>query len=218
MSIFKRLSATVFASIDQMVGEIENHDAVIQATLKDMRKQVAEAKVRLNHIQREEQRLAEQIAEQTRQNQQWRNRARDVAQQDENKALECLRRSQQCQARIQRLQQNQVQYQHAATKLSHDITLSEQRLEEIKQKYMVMRARESSSAASQRIQDHTTINNQQLDECFDRWEVTLQQSEMCQDVYGETLDVLEQEFTSQEQEQALRDELADLLNKDKKGE
>ncbi len=29
MSLFKRLSTTLFSRIDQVVGEIENHDAVI---------------------------------------------------------------------------------------------------------------------------------------------------------------------------------------------
>ena len=47
MSIFKRLSATLVTSIDRVVGEIENHDAVIQASINDIRKKVAEAKVRL---------------------------------------------------------------------------------------------------------------------------------------------------------------------------
>lgn len=45
MSLFKRLSATLVSRIDQVVGEIENHDAVIQVALNDMRKKIAEARV-----------------------------------------------------------------------------------------------------------------------------------------------------------------------------
>ena len=36
MSIFKRLSATFGARLDQVVGEIENHDAVIVASLTEI--------------------------------------------------------------------------------------------------------------------------------------------------------------------------------------
>ena len=50
MSIFKRLSATVVSSLDRVVGEIENNDAVIQASLTELRKKIAAAKVRLSHV------------------------------------------------------------------------------------------------------------------------------------------------------------------------
>jgi len=52
MSIFKRLSATLISRVDQVVGNIDNHDGGVQAPLTDMRnnmrKKVAEAKVRLS--------------------------------------------------------------------------------------------------------------------------------------------------------------------------
>jgi phage shock protein A len=38
MSIFKRTFTSLYASIDQMVGEIENHDALIDAAIKEQKK------------------------------------------------------------------------------------------------------------------------------------------------------------------------------------
>ena len=53
MSIIKRLSATLVSNIDRVVGEIENNDAVIQASLTELRRKVATAKVRLAHVHRQ---------------------------------------------------------------------------------------------------------------------------------------------------------------------
>ena len=86
MSLFKRLSATLVSRIDQVVGEIENHDAVIQAALHDVRRKVAEARVRLTQVQRESERLQERIDEQQQHAEHWRERARETAGSDEHRA------------------------------------------------------------------------------------------------------------------------------------
>ncbi len=213
MSIFKRLSATVFSRIDQVVGEIENHDAVIQASLNDMRKHLAEAKVRLNQIQRAEERISQQIEEETNQLNLWQTRAIQSAQTDESKALACIQRGEQSKAHIERLVVQKQQYQSAAEKLTLDIEKCEQHLEEIKQKHQLMRARQSTTHAMRSINQHNNDCPDRLEDSFDRWEIKLSQSEMAVDSDFNTapVDQLEQEFNSQEQQQKLRDELATLL-------
>ncbi len=213
MSIFKRISTTLVSRIDQVVGEIENHDAVIQANLDDMRKKVAEAKVRLNQVRREERRLTQQIEEQQANAQRWRERALECAQDDEGKALECVRRSRHCQQQTKRLQQDQAQYSQSADKLAHDIETSEQRLMEMKQKLALMRARQSTSSAMNATSEPDSNTSRQLDESFDRWEINISQAEMAVDHY-DAADPMEREFASREQQQALRDELATLLREE----
>lgn len=208
MSIIKRISATLVSRIDHVIGEIENHDAVIQATLNEMRKKVAGAKVRLSEVRREETRLKHQIQEQQQNTQRWRQRAVECANSDESKALECVSRSRHCQQQVARLQQSLNQYEETALKLARDIDTSEQRLIEMKQKLMLMRARHSSNSAL----NATSANNdtQLLDETFDRWEINITHAEMALDSH-ETIDPIEREFITQEEQQALRSELAKLL-------
>lgn len=213
MSIFKRLSATLVSSIDQVVGEIENHDAVIQASLNDMRKNVAEAKVRLGHVRREEERLKQQIQEQQQNEQRWRQRAVECAKRDEAKALECVRRSQHCQQHAKRLTQAQTQYEQTAEKLARDIETSEQHLAEIKQKLTLMRARKSTSSAISATSKPENDSTQLLDETFDRWEINISQAEMAIDTH-DIIDPIEREFITQEQQDELRNELAELLAKE----
>ena len=210
MSIFKRLSATLVSRIDRVVGEIENHDAVVQATLNDMRKKVAEAKVRLKQVHREKERLEQQILEQQDNTQRWRKRAIDCAKTDETKALECVSRGRHCEHQVARLQQAVSQYHQAADKLSHDIQTAEQRLSEVKQKATLMRARQSTSSALHSTSESNNDATQQLDDTFDRWEINISQTEMAID-HHDPVDLIEREFIMSEQEDELRHELATLL-------
>ena len=214
MSIFKRLSATLVSRIDQVVGEIENHDAVVQASLDDMRRKVAEAKVRLGQVHREETRLQEQIREQQENAERWRKRAIDSAKQDEAKALECVSRRRHCQMQAEKLQQSLGQYQQTSEKLSADIVATEQRLAEIKQKLTLMRARQSTSSALKASSEAHSDAAQLLDNTFDRWEINISQAEMMLDD-NPAVDPVEREFVMREQQDELREELDALLNKEK---
>ena len=213
MSIMKRLSATLFSRIDRAVGEIENHDAVIQATLNEMRKKVAEAKVRLNQLIREQKTLRAQIQEQDEQSQQWRRRAVEGAKSDESVALECVNRARQCDQRKARLASSLEALDGMTDKLAGDIETSEQRLSAMKQKLTVMRARESTSSALSSTSVENIDNKEMLDETFDRWEINISQSEMAIDT-SDPIDAMEREFVTKEQQLELRPELKALLEKE----
>lgn len=213
MSIFKRISATVVSNIDRVVGEIENNDAVIKATLTELRKKVAAAKVRLAHVHRQAANLDAQIQKRREDEQLWGERAVAVASSDEARALECVQRRQQCRLQAEKLEQTRQHYQLAAGKLGRGVEEGEQRLAEMGQKHTLMRARQSTaealSVASQAGDDYL----QQMDEGFDRWEIKILQEEMAV-AGGEVLDPLDREFSSTETEQLLRDELAALIAKE----
>jgi len=209
MSIFKRLSATLVSSIDQVVGEIENHDAVVQASLQDMRRQIAEAKVRLSQVHREQASLQEQIREQQDGAQRWRERALACSESDEGKALECLSRSRHCQQQAERLEQALAGFESTAEKLAVDIETSEQRLAQNKQKLTLMRARQSTSSALNATGEQGQDACQLADDTFDRWEINISQAEMVSDSHP-AIDPLEREFTTREQQEELRRELAAL--------
>jgi len=215
MSLFKRLSTTFVSRIDQVVGEIENHDAVIQVTLNDMRKKVAEAKVRLNQVHREQGRLNSQIIEHQKNAQRWRQRAVNCAGHDEAKALECLSRGRHCQQMIEKLEVAQEKYELTADKLARDIETTEQRLAEVKQKLTLMRARQSTSSALKATSDAGNDATQLLDDTFDRWEINISQDEIVSDT-NDYFDPMEREFIVREQEDELRNELATLLAEEKK--
>ncbi len=212
MSLFKRLSTTLFSRIDQVVGEIENHDAVIQASLNDMRKKVAEAKVRLGQVHREKEQLEQQSQELQGNARRWQQRAVDCADADEEKALECVSRSRFCEQKNARLRQAINQYAQTADKLGQDIESSEQHLGEMKQKLTLMRARQSTTSAISATSEMNNNVENQLDETFGRWEINISQTEMLVDPLEPT-DVLERDFLAKEKKGDLRKELTQLLAK-----
>jgi phage shock protein A len=213
MSIFKRLSATVVSGIDRVVGEIENNDAVIQATLTELRRKVAAAKVRLAHVHRQEANLNQQIQKRHEDEQLWGERAVEAARTDEARALECVRRRQQCRRQAQKLEQGQQHYQLTAEKLARGVEEGEERLAEMGQKHTLMRARQSTAEALYAANQAGDDSLHQMEDSFDRWEVKILQEEMAVNS-GDMLDPLDREFSNSKNEQALRDELAALMAKE----
>ena len=213
MSIFKRLSATVGSNLDRVVGEIENNDAVIQASLTELRKKIAAAKVRLSNVHRQEARLNRQIHKRREDERLWGERAVETARTDEVKALECVQRRQQCRMQAQRLEEGLQQYQLTAGKLARGVDEGEERLAEMGQKHTLMRARQSTAEALFAANLAGDESLHLMVDCFDRWVVRSLLEEMAVDG-GEVLTPLDREFSAVENEQALRDELAALIAKE----
>lgn len=213
MRLFKRISTTFLSRVDQVVGDLENHEAVVQAALSEMRKKVAEARVRLNHVQREAQRLGDAVEEHELNAARWRQRALETADVEERKALECVRRARHCDQQAARARDAQGQYEQSADKLARDIDPSEQRLEAIKQKLALMRARQSAGSALSATGEVQSDAVRFLDDTLERWEVRISELEMTADRSDDT-DALEREFVDREQEQALREELAALRERE----
>ena len=213
MSILKRLSATFFSRVDQVVGEIENHDAVIQASLNEMSRKIANAKVELRQADREKTRLKDQLEEQQSNVQRWRDRATECAKSDEDKALECLRRSHHCQTHAERLEKTLAEYEQTTETMADNIKAGEQHLAEMKRKLTLMRARQATGKVNSVI--HASDDNLEkvLDDTFDRWEINISHAEISFNHVDE-LDPIEREFISKEQKNDLRDELAELLAKE----
>jgi phage shock protein A len=213
MSVIKRLSATLVSNIDRVVGEIENNDAVIQATLSEMRRKVATAKVRLAQVHRQGADLDREIRQRRKDEQLWGARALEVASTDEAKALECVRRRLQCRRQAEKLEQGQQHYQLTAEKLARGVEEGEERLAEMGQKHTLMRARQSTAEALHAANQAGDESLQQVEDSFDRWEVKILQEEMIMDS-DDMLDPLDREFSHSENEQVLRDELAALQTKE----
>lgn len=213
MSVIKRLSATLVSNIDRVVGEIENNDAVIQATLSEMRRKVATAKVRLAQVHRRGADLDREIRQRRKDEQLWGARALEVASTDEAKALECVRRRLQCRRQAEKLEQGQQHYQLTAEKLARGVEEGEERLAEMGQKHTLMRARQSTAEALHAANQAGDESLQQVEDSFDRWEIKILREEMSMDS-DDMLDPLDREFTHSENEQVLRDELAALQTKE----
>ncbi|UTW11346.1 PspA/IM30 family protein [Marinobacterium rhizophilum] len=214
MSLIKRLSTTFIARLDGIVGEIEDHEAVIQTRIDELRHKVAQAKARLNQMQREETQLQQRIAALGEDEDRWGRRAKSCAGEDPARALACIERRQQCRTEAQRLSAGLAGYRQSAERLARDVTDSESRLQELHQRHSIMRARQSGTAARAAVpEDAVTVRA--LETSFERWDARLSEQELrLGDI--SVHDNLDEAFSRDEQDAQLRAELDALLQEDGK--
>jgi phage shock protein A len=214
MSIFKRLTATFSSRVDQMVSQIENHDAVVEVAIRESRQATAKAKVRLTRVRRDGEQLREKIAQLNKEEKLWTNRAREVAQQDEDKALECLRRRKLCQQQLAQLDKAILRHEELEQRLVQDIKAAEHKLAEMNQQRNLMRTRQSAAEALNSISGMDESVALDVADAFERWEVKVTEAELEVGAGGamdDSYDLLERKFLDGEEKAGLQAELQQLL-------
>jgi phage shock protein A len=210
MSIFKRLTATFTSRVDQMVGQIENHDAVVEVAIKESRQATAKAKVRLARVQRDGEVLRSKITQLHNDEALWANRAREVAHKDQDRALECVRRRKICQKQLEQYAQALQKHEILEQRLAKDIHSAEHKLAEMSQQRNLMRTRQSAAEALNSISGVDESVALDVADAFERWEVKVTESEL--EVGSiDSMDLLEREFMQAEDKHALQAELEELL-------
>ncbi|TQV76796.1 hypothetical protein FLL45_02235 [Aliikangiella marina] len=213
MSILKRLSVTLFSRLDNVVSDIENHDAIIEAAIEEQAKKIANAKVQLLHLNRRKSSVLQQLKNANEERERWQQRALNEAKVNESKALECIRRRKNAEQQIEKLKQSESEYVTAAEKLSRDIQHSEEELTDIKQKRQLLKARESSAKVRSEFTPNANANLKQAEKAFDRWEANLMESPL-EIEEALLVDDFEQAYQAEEKENELKEELAQLIRSD----
>lgn len=225
MSIIKRISSTLSARIEQVVSEMENHDAIVQVTVNDMQKKIVDAKVVLRQVKQEANKLDEQIIQMQQETKSWQQRAISCAAKDREKALLCVRRSQHCESNRTSLLHRQQQYHNMSEKLQVDIDNSAQKLATLKQQLLMLRARQSTSEALNAGSIVHCTNTLDIQSNIDRWESEITRSELHAQLASANAsglipngDDIADEFNESEQRIALETALDALLAQESNNE
>ena len=213
MSIFKRISCSIASQINNVVDEIENHDAVIKASIEDLKQKVAKAKVRKNNMSAQVCKIQKEIKSCESDVKLWQSRAVASASTDEQKALTCVSRAAYCEKEITPLTSSLQEYQNMELKLSQQIGCAEKSMSELIQKHDLMRARQSSSLALKATKALNEDSSSLLNDTFERWEIKLQQSELNNMGEPQNIDLFEQEFVQDEQAEDLKMALKALIKR-----
>jgi len=176
MSLVTRLTATFSAGLDRLVGEIENHDAVVEAAIRDNRRAYGRARVRLGRMHEESERLRRRREGLQSKSATWRRRA--LACTEEASAVECLRRAHVLTAEADALADACARHDALAQQLEREIGAVRQRIEALQQRRTQLRSREASADAANRIRALETGTRLDLDDTFERWEVRVTEAEV----------------------------------------
>jgi phage shock protein A len=211
MGIINRITTTLTASVDKAVSQVENHDAVIDVSIKDCRTALSKAQVRYSRVKKDKQNLQAKLKELEEMQTTWENRAKSVAKDDEKTALDCLHRKNLCKQRIANTQQALVQHEELEHKVGASISKIEQRLSHITQQRNMMRSRHSAADALRTINSIEGSSKNDVDDTFERWEMVISEAEYEVGQELESVDLLDKSFAEKEDEAVLKAELAELM-------
>ena len=213
MSLIRRISTSITSSVDRAVSKVENHDAIINAALRDTHRAAARSRVRLERVRRDGKSLRERQARLQASVGLWADRARSVAADDEAKALECLRRRKACEQQLHALNESIEKHDELEIRISEQVKKIEARIGEVTQQRNMMRSRQSVAEAMRTIHDIEGVSYGDIEDTFDRWEINLGETEILTGSAVDT-DPLETAFLAEEDSAELRAELELLLQSD----
>lgn len=213
MQKIKRWTVGLFSGVDRVVGKIENQEAVVDAILRNVRKGTARAKVRLGAVQRDGQALRSRLDDARGNESSWTDRARRTAPENENRALECLRRARRARDEVGRLEQRLDEHSRVELRLKKEIATLEERGRELGERRNLMRSRSSRAEALRLARSLESGGLGDLDEVFERWEVRVTEAEIESGLDDPAIstDAFADAFRDQEEDSDLRHELAELL-------
>jgi len=210
MNLIKRLTTSVTATLEGAVGQLENHDAIIEANIKQTRQAVAKTQARLASLRQQQSAFESQHKLANEQISVWEDRARSLAGADESKALQCLSRRNQNEAEMRRLQQAIHQQEGLIASVTTNLNTLKTKLDEMSQRHNLMRSRQAVADVNKVVAKSN--QPQQLDDTFERWEAVVLETELAvSDACCS--DPLEAQFAQQESSAELQAQLAALTSK-----
>lgn len=215
MSLFQRITATISSSVDNAVSKVENHDAIINAALKDTQRAAARSRVRLERVRRDGASLKTRYRDLELASTRWAERAKSVAAEDEAKALECLRRRRECQAQLGSLKESIAKHDELETRIGEQVKKIEARIGEVTHQRNMMRSRQSVADAMNAIHSVQGTSVSDIEDTFDRWEINLGETEIFLGAATPS-DPLDTAFLDEEDAAELKAELDDLLKAEAK--
>lgn len=207
MGFFKRITATFAANIDSAIATMENHNAVVEASLNELRGAAAKSKARLRRIRAEGERLEARLAVLHDQAGQWQTRAMRYADDDEERALECLRRKRAVLEESATTARTLESQRSLIAKLSASIERIDARHRELEQTRTLMQSRERAAVATRTVNEaQRFVGTIDIDDTIERWEARIAEFEPDEDPAPEALR-FEQTLIDEEQRADLQAEL-----------
>jgi phage shock protein A len=166
--------------------------------------------VRLERVRKDGNSLKRRYSELQQAVVRWTERARDVAGEDEAKALECLRRRKECEAQLHNLRDSIEKHDELESRIAEQVKKIEARIGEVAQQRNMMRSRQSVAEAMRTVNNIEGVSYGEIEDTFDRWEINLGETEILMGAVSMS-DPLDSAFLAEEDTAELRAELKSLL-------
>lgn len=209
MSRFKQWSTVFLSRVDSMVSRMENHEALVDSAINEVRHSLARAKVQLGRVRHDRETLRQRRDQALEAVVSWTERATAVAAADEQRALECLRRKHASAREAEGLERRLAEQVSVEERLVSDIAAVEDRLTRLLHQRNLLRTRESTAAAKGAMAAASSPLGEDVGEVLERWEMQVTEAELGHG-YSVDSDTFTDGFAAEEEQRALREELRQL--------
>ena len=210
MNRMRRWKMSVTSWVDGVLAQIENHEATVSSAIGRVRQSTARARVQLKRVERDQRELRDALAKEEAAVENWRRRAKEA--EDEEEALECLRRHKASERRVVHFRQRLEEHERAHKELSEGIRALNARLGELTERKNMMRTRQSRAEAAHGMA-YTSGPLGDLEDVFERWESRVGEIEIASEC-ADPLDAFEAGYESAEEDAELLIELEELRRED----
>ncbi len=207
MNGFRKWTLGVYAKFDDLLGQVENHEAIASQALLDMKTSLARAKGQLSRVDRDCRALEQDVRAAQASAEQWKARA--AKETEDKRAMECIRR-----ARFKLKDADALRARlDEQTRMRDQVTLTvrnlEQKFLELSGKKRLLSTRQAAARASEAISAESGTSVE-VEDVFSRWEIKLTEKEFVPGYEAELPDEFADKYAEKEEEESLLRELASL--------
>jgi phage shock protein A len=179
MGIFDRLATLIKSNINDLISSAENPEKMLNQIIIDMRDQLAKAKQQVAAAIADEKRLRQQADDETKQAQDWMQKAElAVRQNHDDLAKAALVRYQEHTAHAAQLDETWQSHQAETERLKASLRDLNDKIEEAKRKKNLLLARQRRAQAQKRIAETmSSMSEKSAFEAFARMEERIAQNE-----------------------------------------
>lgn len=213
MNSLKRLYISIKGQIDHAADEFENHEALAAVAIKDLQAIASTTRLHLHRVRKMTEQYQKQLNEQNQEETKWAARALKAKEQDEQKALQCVKRLLQTKKQISLLEQQFNASTDQENKIRDDLNAIQEQLLVLNNKKQMLSSRQNRTHIQEALQDNQPSSIDNIQQVFDRWEGRVVSAEY--DVPQDFTDNLSDNFEKEEEALELKMMLDELSATDK---
>ncbi|MBK8815671.1 MAG: hypothetical protein IPN42_09300 [Methylococcaceae bacterium] len=212
MNSLKRIFFTLKAQLDDVADDFENHEAVAGVAIKELETYQGKTRIHQHRLQEMIQQFESKLVDLNNQAETWSARAVKSKDQDEAKALECVKRLLQVQKQIKAIEPELAKAKEQFGQCHQDLTDIQAQL------HALYTQKEVLSARQNRIQLQSSLRTEQINPVngaqaiFKRWEQSVIGAELTGTI-PPIKDSFADEFVQEESALELKMLLAELATK-----
>ncbi|MBC2594552.1 PspA/IM30 family protein [Ruficoccus amylovorans] len=177
-TFWKRWRITIGSGFESLITRVENHEALVAEAIREAQSAAAKAKVKLAHVRRDGERLRERARTLATETESWERRAQAQADDNRERALECLRRRNTTRRELDSTTAELARHEQTERALSADISKLEDHVAGLRRRKNELAARDFRARALSATSPEEGTLLGGIDDIFERWELKLAESEI----------------------------------------